>query len=101
MATLTLVYTAIARNRSPADLAAALAGIPLDASITTLAGLTLSSDTTAPSGNVVTRTIVYSTGAPPQLIPNANLAETAIGWYGTTFSKALATPVTSAPPVLS
>jgi hypothetical protein len=97
----TLAYSAIARNLSAAQLEAALAGLPLDTAISTLAGMTLTSDTTAAAGNLVTRTIVYQTAADPPLIPDANIGETAIGWYTIEFSKALATPITAAAPVVS
>jgi hypothetical protein len=101
MPTVTLVYGAIARNRAPADLQAALLALPLDTALSDLAGLSLVSDTGAAVGNVVTRTIVYQTGAPPQLIPDDHIGETCTGWYAVEFSKALATPITAAPPVVS
>lgn len=101
MTTATLAYTCLARNRSASDLSAALQAVPLDTTLSDLAGLTLASDTGTTVGNLVTRTIVYTTGAPPQLIPDASIGETLVGWYGVTFSKALATPVTAAPPVIT
>ena len=101
MVNVTLVYTAIARNPLPADLEAALAALPLDADDAMLAGLTLSSDTAASSGNVVTRTIVYQTAASPPLIPDSNIGETLTGWYTIAFGKALATPILAALPVVS
>lgn len=97
--TLTLVYTAVARNLAPAALAAMLGAIPLDTSTAALLGLTLSSDTPASAGNLATRTIVYTTA--PTIIPDADIAATFVNYYTVTFTKALATPVTAAPPVLS
>jgi len=101
MSTVTLAYSCLARNRSAADLSAALQALPLDANSTALMGLTLASDTPTTSGNLVTRTVVYTTGAPPQLIPDANIGETLVDWYGVTFTKALSTPVTAAAPVVT
>lgn len=97
----TLAYSAVARNRSPADLEAALLAVPLDTSTMALMGLTLDSDTGAASGNLVTRTIVYHAAASPPLIPNANLAETLTNYYTVTFAKALATAIYPAPVVVS
>jgi hypothetical protein len=101
MVNVTLAYSCIARNRSPDDLRAALLALPLDTSISDLAGMTLTSDTGAFVGNLVTRTIVYQTAPTPPLIPDAFIGETCIGWYATEFSKALATPVVAAAPVVS
>lgn len=101
MVHVTLVYSAIARNRSAADLGAALAALPLDAAMATLAGLTLVSDTPGGSGNDVTRTIVYQTAASPPLIPDADIGVMCLGWYTTSFAKALATPIVALPPVVS
>ena len=81
MATLTLRYHAIARTVSGAGLATALGALPLDTSISDLAGLTLSSDNATNAGNVATRTIVYTTDPAESLIPDANLVETSTGWY--------------------
>jgi hypothetical protein len=97
--TLTLRYSAIARNLAPADLATRLGAVPLDTDTAALLGLTLASDTAASAGNVATRTIVYTTA--PTIIPDADIAETFVNYYTVTFSKALATPVTAAAPVLS
>jgi hypothetical protein len=103
MVTLTLAYSAIARNRSPADLEAALLALPLDTDLTTLNGMTLSSDTASIAGNLVTRTIVYTTAPPSPAIPipDANIGDMAIGWYTVAFAKALATPIVAAIPVVS
>lgn len=101
MVHVTLVYSAIARNLSPAALSAKLAAVPLDASMAVLAGLTLVSDTPATIGNQVTRTIVYQTAASPPIIPDAHIGETCTGWYTGIFAKALATPIVASPPVVS
>lgn len=102
MATVTLVYSAIATRVSASALATALGALPRDTSLEALAGLTLSSDTTGTSGNVASRTIVYTTAAPPApLIPDTNIGETLTGWYTIEFSAALATPVVAALPVVT
>lgn len=101
MSTLTLAYSAIARNLSPSRLATVLGAIPLDTALSDLTGLTLTSDTVTESGNVATRTIVYTTSGAPPIFTDAQMKDMALSWYTVTFAKALATPIVAAPVVLS
>lgn len=93
MATYTLVYHVLCRNRSQTDMALAWAGVALPHDFEQAGGLVLSSDTTAPVGTQdVDRTIVYtSTPGTPSADPR--FADALTGCYTTLFARALSCPV--------
>jgi hypothetical protein len=93
-----VTYRAIARNAAPLDLSSSLAAIPRDTDTEGLLGLDSLSDVTTAVGNVVTRSMSYtSLVSPPPMIPNPQLGEFLRGFYRSTFSQALSTPVTVSP----
>jgi hypothetical protein len=96
----TSVYSAIATNLSPATLQADLAAIPLDTDTQALLGLSVESDHTTSSGNVVTRTIVLKDVESPAgkpIPPGATLGPMLQGFYTATFARALGTGVSTIP----
>jgi len=97
-------YTARATNMSPVALAADLAAVPLDASTQELLGLSVESDVTGHSGNVVTRTIVLTDLGAPSDVPiplGATLGPVLQGFYTATFARAIGTAVTTIPVVVT
>jgi hypothetical protein len=93
-------YSAIARNLSPAALAAALQAIPRDVNTESELGLIASLDATVPDGinpNQVTRTMIYPVPAAAPIVAPANLPEVLVNLYTSTFTQLLRSPVKAAP----
>jgi hypothetical protein len=104
--TATLAYSATAVGPTTvADLETAMEDVPLDfTEIETVTGCTLTSDTTTVSGQVVTRTIVFSiTAATFQTYfpPGTDQAGPFYGLYTHVLSHALACLITAADPVIA
>ncbi len=89
-------YTAIARNVSTAELAAAFAAIPRDTQTESLLGFDSLTDATSINGRFVTRSFSYMAQASP-MIPAAVLGQFLVNQYTTLFSMGLGTPVVQGP----
>lgn len=95
MTTYTIVYRALARNLTVAQLTALLALAPLDLNTQAELGLTVASDVTASSGgNQVARTIIFnSAGNGP--IADPFIADILTNIYTSSFRQFLISPVTA------
>jgi hypothetical protein len=91
-------YIGIAVNVSTATLAAALAAQPLDTDTQTLIGVSVFSDVTTTSlPNIVTRTIEWQDSTPGVIPPGDPTRDTLQGFYKSTWSQALGTPIFATP----